>query len=432
MAQQNTTSTLDGLFKVVYGEGPIKVIPEVSIVQKKVPFQKSARIGKSYNFPVILSSEAGVTYLAAGAGVSTLNDSIASTLKEASVDANQIIIRGQMDYEAAAKAASGGKEAFQGATELMVENLVETGSRRLEQAFIYGQSATGLGTADSSANIGTTSTTVTMLAAGWAPGIWAGAENAIVNFYKVADDVLISTAADSVFVVTSVNYTNRTIVFTGTTTGISALDTALGIGDLYIHYKGAKLTASTWAEPAGIDKIIANTGTLFGISAATYALWSGSSFSFGSTAATTAKILNMIGLAVSKGGLMEEVDVLMSPRTFMNLSGTMTDLRRQNGGQSEKEGMAGFETICLMGPNGKVNIIPHPFIKEGECFAAPLKKRFKRIGTQEFSFETPGRQGEMFLHVPDKNAYELRLYGAQAIICTTPAKCVKGTAITNT
>lgn len=94
MAQQNTVSTLDGNFKILYGEGPINLIPEVSILQKKVPFKKSEKIGKSYNFPVILTNEAGVTYLAAGAGVSTLNDSIAAQLKEASVDANQIIIRG--------------------------------------------------------------------------------------------------------------------------------------------------------------------------------------------------------------------------------------------------------------------------------------------------------------------------------------------------
>lgn len=83
-----------------------------------------------------------------------------------------------------------------------------------------------------------------------------------------------------------------------------------------------------------------------------------------------------------------------------------------------------------MGPGFKVNLMPHSMIKEGEAFAVPFK-RFKRIGTQEFSFETPGRKGELFLHVPDKNAYELRLYGAQALICTAPAKCVKYTGIVN-
>ena len=127
---------------------------------------------------------------------------------------------------------------------------------------------------------------------------------------------------------------------------------------------------------------------------------------------------------------MEEASVLVSPKTFMYMAGTMTDLRRQNGGQKEVSGMGGYEQITLMGPNGKLNFVIHPMLKEGETFCVPFK-RFKRIGSQEFSFETPGRKGELFLHVPDKNAYELRLYGAQAIICTTPAKCTKGTGITH-
>jgi hypothetical protein len=410
--------------KVVYGEGPINAIPEVSILQQKIKFEKANKIGKSYNFPVILTNEAGVTYLAAGAGVSTLNDSIAAQLKEASVDANQIIIRGQMDYEAAAK-ATGSKEAFKSASELLVMNIQETASRRLEMAFLYGQSATGLGTADSSVNASATSTVVTMLAAGWAPGIWAGSESALVSFYKVSDDSLVSSGSDAVFTVTAVDFVNHKLTFTGTATGITALDIALAAGDCYIHFKGAKT-----AEPVGIDKIVTNAGTLFGISAATYSLWSGSSYGFGSAAATTAKLLNMAGYAVSKGGLMGEADIYLSPKTFMNLSGTMTDLRRQNGGQKETEGIAGFESITLMGPNGKLNLVPHPMVKEGECFLIPVKQ-FRRIGSQEFSFQTPGRKDELFLHIPDKNAYELRLYSAQALVCLKPAQCVKGHSITN-
>lgn len=423
MAQQNTTSTLDGLFKVVFGEGPINAIPEVAILQSKVKFQETERIGKSYNFPVILSCEAGVTYLQAGAGVSTLNDSIAAQLKEASVDANQIIIRGQMDYEAAAKATAG-KAAFKSATQLLVENLMETGSKRLEMAFLYGQSPTGLGTTSASTNTNATKTVVTLSAASWAPAVWAGQENAQINFYKVSDDTLVSSSADAIFTLTGVDFANRKLTVTGTATGITALDTAAA-APLYIHWRGAK-----GVEPVGLDKIITNTGTLFGIDAAVYSLWTGSSYSFGSAAATTAKLLNMVGMAVSKGGLMEEADIVLSPKTFMNLSGTMTDLRRQNGGQKETEGIAGYESITLMGPNGRLNLVVHPMVKEGECFCVPMK-RVKRIGSREFSFETPGRKGELFLHVPDKNAYELRLYGAQAIIVTTPAKCVKGTAITN-
>lgn len=428
MAQQNSTTTLDGLFKVVFGDGPVDAIPEVSILQSMIPFKETERIGKSYNFPVILTSEAGVTYIAAGGGSTTLVDSVAATLKEVSVDANQIIVRGQMDYEAAAK-AQGSKVAFKGASELLVENLMETASTRLEIAFLYGQSATGLGSASASTNTNTTTTVVTLTALTWAPGVWSGKEGASLAAWKVSDDS--AAATTNTFVISAIDHANRKLTLTGTaTTGIGELDTSISGGNCYFTFKGAKTGTSTWVEPVGIDKIITNTGSLFGVSATTYSLWGGSSFSFGSAAVTVAKILNMVGMAVSKGGLMEESDVLLSPKSYMNLAGTMTDLRRQGGGDSK--GIGGFESIQLMGPNGKLNIVVHPMIKEGECFAGPFKKRFKRIGSQEFSFETPGRKGEIFLHIPDKNAYELRIYGAQAIVCTTPAKFVKGTAIVNT
>ena len=411
--------------KVIYGEGPVKAVPEVAILQKEVKFEKSSKIGKSYNFPVILSSEAGVTYLAAGAGVQTLNDAIAAQLKEASVDANQIIIRGQMDYEAAAKAVTS-KESFKSATELLVMNLQETGSRRLEIAMLYGQSSTGLGVADTSVNSSATKTVCTLTAASWAPGIWAGAENATVNFYKTSDDSLISSSTDAVFTISAVDFDNKKLTVTGTATGITALDSHLSSGDAYIHWKGAK-----GAEMVGLQKIATNASTLFGIDASAYALWSGSSFSFGSAAVTTAKILNMASKAVSKGGLIGEATILMSPKSFMNLSGTMTDLRRQNGGQKETTGIAGFETITLMGPNGKLYVVPHPMIKEGECLLVPFKQ-LRRIGTQEFSFQTPGRKDELFLHLDSKNAYELRLYTGQAIVALKPAQLVYGNLIVNT
>lgn len=424
MAQVNTVSTLDGNFKIVYGEGPVNVVPSVSVLQKEIKFQKADKIGKSYNFPVILSQEAGVTYLAAGAGASTLNSSIAATLKEAVVDAHQIIVRGQMDYEAAAKAASS-VAAFKNSSELLVDNLMETASKRLEMAFLYGRSATGLGSTLSSANASATTTNITMLLANWAPGIWSGVENAVVNFFKVSDNSAIGTGVDADFVITSVTHSTRVIKVTGTAAGITALDAATAAG-VYAHWKGARL-----AEPIGLDAIITNAGVLFGIDASLYSLWAGSTVSAGSAALTVAKILNAVESGISKGGLMEEAAVLVAPKTFMNLSGTMTDLRRQNGGQKETEGMGGFESISLLGPNGKLNIMVHPYVKLGEAFIVPFK-RFKRIGSQEFSFETPGRQGEIFLHVPDQNAYELRLYGAQAIVCQAPAKCVKINLIVNT
>lgn len=423
MSQQNTTSTLDGLFKVVYGDAPQNLVADVSYLQKRISFKESEKIGKHYEFPVVLSMEGGVTYLAAGAGVSTLNSSVAAVMKPAQVDANQIIVRGQMDYEAAAKAQNS-KVAFKNASELLVENLMDTASKRLEIAMLYGRSPTGLGVADTSVNTNATKTVVQMTTASWADGIWSGLENAEINFYKSSDDSLISSGSDAVFTINSVDFSNKKLTVTGTATGITALDTHLGSGDAYIHFKSAKS-----AEPIGLDKIILNSGSLFGISAADYGMWSGNSYSAGSAALTTAKILNAVAMAVGKGGLMEEADVLVSPKTFTNLAGSLSDLRRHNE-KSDADAVAGFESIKMFGPNGKLNIVPHPMVKQGEGFVIP-PKRIKRIGSAEATFITPGRKDEIFLHVSDANAYELRLYCAQAIVAEKPAQLVKITAITN-
>lgn len=420
MAQENTVATLDGLFKQVYGkEGPIPLVPEIAYIQKRVTFKEAERIGKNYNFPVVLSQEQGVTYLAAGAGVQTLESSVAAVLKEAQIDANQIIVRGQMDYEAAAKAQTS-RVAFKNASELLIENLMDTAGKRLEIAFLYGRAARGLAVADGSTNTNTTTTVVSIDATTWAPGIWSGLEGATLQFYAVSNNALVSSGADSVFTISKVDYVNKDITVTGTTTGISALDSALA-ADHYIHFKGART-----AEPIGLDAIITNAGSLFGIDAGDYAMWAGSSYSF-SGAITVAKMLQMVALAVGKGGLMEEADILMPVRGFTALSSTLDGLRHYDG--KEKNAVSGFETITMYGPNGKLNIVAHPMVKESESFLAPMK-RIKRIGSSEMTFQTPGRKDEIFLHIPDKNAYEMRLYVAQAIIAETPAKCVKGTGIT--
>jgi len=40
MATNNTTSTLTGLFKEVYGDDITKLLPEVAKLQKRVPFKE--------------------------------------------------------------------------------------------------------------------------------------------------------------------------------------------------------------------------------------------------------------------------------------------------------------------------------------------------------------------------------------------------------
>lgn len=414
MATVNTTSTLDGLFKSTYGTEPIDAIPQSSILQKMVKFKDADKTGDSYKCPVILSSENGVTFLAAGEGVATLNDSVAATLKNALVDGSQIFLRGQIDYEAAAKAETG-KTAFVNATDLMVQNLVDSASKHLEMSFLYGQS--GLGKFASAG--ATTTRTFTLTAATHAPGIWAGAEGLKLDVYN--GSTKINTNAD--IVVTSVDIINRTVLVSGNATDLTACDASANAYDLY--RKGAY-----GKECAGLDKIITNSSTLFGISASTYNLWAGSSYSAGSAALTMQKVLSAVSQAVGKGGLSEEVHVLVNPQTWSNLNSSEAALRMYDGSYSSSKSENGVEAIVYHGQSGKINIVSHPMVKGGEAFIVPMK-RLKRVGASELSFKTPGRKDEIFLHRQDQNAYEMRIYGHQAIFIETPAKCVKITGIVN-
>lgn len=423
MAATNTVSTLDGFFKAVYGDSHIKAVPENLYLVKNVDFRESERIGKSYQVPVILSREHGVTYLAAGDGVTTLNDSVAAVSKNCEVPGSQIILRGQIDYEAAAKAQSS-KAAFMNTSELLVKNLIESASNRLELMFLYG--ASGLGVASSSTNSSTTKTVVQLTTATWAIGIWSGMENALVNFYRVDTGALVSSGADSHFEVESIDPDNRRLTVVGTTTGITALDTMLNTTniDCDIYFKGAK-----GKECTGLDKIMTNSGSLFGIDASAFSLWKASSHSVGG-ALTMAKLLSATAKAVGRG-LREDVVVLVSPATWQNLNTNEAALRKYDSSYSAAKAESGFEAIRFHGQNGAIDVVSHAMVKEGEGFIFP-KKRLKRVGATDLSFKTPGRQDEIFLHLPDKNAYELRIYGNQAIFSEAPAKMVKLTGIVNT
>ncbi|CAB4199959.1 hypothetical protein UFOVP1351_17 [uncultured Caudovirales phage] len=404
MAIANTTATLDGFFKTVYGEKHIDAVPENLFLVKEVDFRETERIGRKFSVPVILSREHGVTYLASGDGVQTLNDSIAAVSKNVEVDGSQIILRGQIDYEAAAKASSS-KAAFQSTTELLVQNLLESASNRLEMMFLYGGS--GLGTVSSLA-----SQVITLTTASWAVGIWAGMEGAVIDVYTSGGSV-----RQAGLTIASVDVDNRALTVTGTTTGIVSTDV--------IYFKGAK-----GKECSGLDAIITNTGTMFGIDASAYTLWKAQSYSCGSAALTMAKVLSATAKAVGRG-LREDVVCLVNPLTWQNLNANEAALRGYDKSYSSNKSENGFEAITYHGQNGKIEVISHSMVKEGEGFIFP-KKRLKRVGAQDLSFKTPGREGEIFLHLPDKNAYELRIYGNQALFCEAPAKCVKLTGIVNT
>jgi hypothetical protein len=428
MATPTSISDLDGLFKVVYADEIVSLIPETAKLTKAIKFSEAERIGKAYHQPVALTYEHGYTYAAPGAGAYALRGSVSMKMGEAQVDGYQATLTAQMDNETAAKALAGGAKAFAKATSVQVENVMESATKRLELDFLYGQ--VGIGVADSSVNTDTTTTVIQLTTASWGTGIWLGMENAVLQFWKQSDGSLVSSGTDSKFSISSIDVANRKLTVTGTTTGISALDTALGLGDCDIYFDTARASASSWNQMAGLSKIITNTGTLFNINATTYNMWKGNTYDVGSAQLTFGKI--MAGLAVAGGrGLAEDVTVYLNNRTWANVCNDMAALRRIDSSYSVSEGKNGYKSITFYGETGVVTLEPYNCVKEGEAYALPLR-RLKRIGAQDLSFNSLGiNGGKIFYELQDANGFEYRLYVNQSIFSPTPAKLLKFTNIVN-
>ncbi len=422
-------SNLSGLFKEAYGEDLINLTPDSAKLVKLIPFvSRDLESGNAYHQPVIVSNENGITHDASGTAFD-LSDNVSMQTQDAQISGAQILLRSAISYTAAAK-ASNSKKAFVKATDLLVTNMLESITKRLELELLYGQTAKATTSAYTAVGGSTTTGYVTISDASFSAGILAGMEGAKIVFYA-ASDTLVSSGADSIFTVTAIDVDNKKILVTGTATGITALASAAASPNACSIYFNTEVTGTTSAFAhncaAGLKKIITNSGVLFNINASTYSLWKGNTVTE-SGQMTFGKVLAATSKAVSRG-LQEKVVVICSSATFANLASDLAALRRYDGDYSKKAEQ-GFESLKYYGQNGEIEIMPHLLCKDGDMFIFPLKQA-KRLGEQEISFKNHFTGDDIFLHMANNAGFELRVFSSQAFFMQTPAKCVYVTGFTN-
>lgn len=427
-----TTTDLDGLFKEVYASDVERLVPESDILAKMCSFVPSdEQEGKSYNMPVLLTHEHGATYNKDGSAFTLLGDASGIT-KNASVNGTEFVLQVVLSYGAMQKAAKGaakggkaGKRAFANATAYQVRNATESASKKRELELLYGAgttpgtSATGeltnWGEVATEADGGTGDGVLTMTAASWSTGIWAGSEGAKIGFFD-SDGTERTTSGDTV--VSSVDPSTYTVNITGTEAQLDAIVT----GD-YCFPEGARTL-----QMEGAFKVAQNTGTLHGISAATYNLWKGSSYAVGGSL-TFAKIMQGLTRPASLG-CQKDMCVLVGPDSWQDINEDQAALRRYVGqvGGEVKQGAKGIE---FFGVTGSVEIKPYIYMKRGAALALP-KGVCKRVGATDLTFEMPNQQGKIFLELPTKAGSEFRAYWNQSFFCPNPAWMVAYTGITPT
>lgn len=432
MAGENTSVTLAALFKEVYAPELLNHIPDAALLVKELKFSGvESTLGGQFVQPVILSREHGFTYASSGDDAFALNGSLPMTVKKATLLGSQLVGQGRLGYEAAAR-ASKGKAAFAEATELLVENMIESAAYRLEQSFLYGQS--GIGAVQTAVTGGAGVKTLRISAATWAPTTWAGIEGAKLSV--VSSNLGTIRFLDNV--VASVNMDEDDTTNHRTVTFASDITTNLSIGDLVFF--GGAITgsvggAATVKECLGLNGILTSTGTLFGIATTDSPLWKGNSYNVNG-ALTLTKIMAAVKRARDKG-LKESVKLLVSPKAWNGLVNPTMDptdtavTRKVDASYNSKKLELGTESILIHGPQGaNIEVVPHPYVREGDAFAVPFRV-MKRVGASDIDFKTPGMPAEeMFIHLQSNAGYEFRCYANQALFVDSPAKCVKLYGIT--
>ena len=407
-AVHNTSATLDSTWKETYGE-VVKVVPKTRHFQRTVPFAAGEKVGDKFIEPFLVSQEHGVTYLGVNPGVVTLEDANAAIYTQAQVDGYGMLLRSSISYDTADKMATS-KQSFVSWSSMMYENMVDSITKRAELSALYGQ----VGLAVVSANDYASGTTcnITFTEASWADGIWAGTENAYIDFFNGTTKINTNAAVQ----ITAVDFDNRQLAVSGNATDLAAIASTHAV-----YFKGANAGSSVFKECPGLVRLATNTGTIYNLNAGTYSLLKGVEHSAGSAAFTLSKIL--AGVAKSAGrGCEDDLELYVSTRTFSNLSSDQSALRRHGG---EKKAVNGFEAIEFYAPNGLLRIVPHMYVKNGDAIGyAP--RQMKRIGSTDLTFKLPQAKGgeEIFLHLQDKNAYELRARYSWTPYCRKPVTLV--------
>jgi hypothetical protein len=405
-----TVNSLDALFKRVWGDGAIKALPRFAKFQEEIPFSKRERLGDMYVVPVVLQFEHGFSYGVYQDGAFTLNAAVAGKILQAQIRGTMIVLRSQLSYEDIFKAAEAGPAAFESATSLVVENMQRSFAKRQELSFIYGQQ--GLGTV-----LSNSSGTLTLTDATWAPGMWSGMKDCILEAW---DGITATqTQHNGDLTISSVSMANKTVTVTGTNNSVTVSDV--------LYFKGAR-TSTAFKECAGFDKIMTNTGSLFNIDAASYELWKSNSRAVSGPFSMLAA-LNGVSDAQNLG-LDDDAKLYAPTKRWNALNADQAALRRYGAYTAKAEN--GSEGIVYHSVNGQTEIVAHPFIKEGESFLiVNPKKRVMRVGATDITFRRPGMQENIFRELTDNAGLELRAFSDQAVLITLPAQCTKYTGITD-
>jgi hypothetical protein len=405
----------NGWYKTKYGQKN-SALPEVAHVQRLIKFNQRAKTGKAYEEPVLLKSSHGLT-IKGGASRGTVyayNEAASPQMDDVSISGVEMTLREKIAL-GAVTAAMGGNTSYGPLVDEIVYGLTAAHRFYLEVAMLYGQ--TSIGTIETVTTNGSNEDIV-ITKATWAPGIFAIGEGMRLDAYSAPGGTLRSNAAT--LVVTAIDHATRTVQVSGDAGDLGDL----AVGDVLV----VRDADGTTGMMTGIDKVTTNTGSLHGISAATYSMWKGNVHSV-SNVPLTMGVLHAATVSAVDRGLTGAFDWLVPTRSWQNLCDNESALRRY--AESEgKELKQGANKLTFYGANGAaMSITAHPMIKSGEAFGI-TPSEWLRGGECDLVDTIPGTpESQFFQPIPGYSGFEILNHSSQFLFCRKPSRQVKITGL---
>jgi hypothetical protein len=241
----------------------------------------------------------------------------------------------------------------------------------------------------------------------FAAGIWVGMEGVKINEVD-SNGVVVNTGK-----LVKVDSEMGAIQVDFTPTAASAVT---GSGSMRLCFDGME-DDQTYV---GMQYILSNNSTLFGINTTQYSLWHGNTFNLQSTKLTLAKFQLAVANMVNRGGMEGDLVVYLNPRSWANLASTEAGLRVYDSSYKPGDADNGFESITFYTQTGKAVFKPHRMVKEGDAFAVHLPT-WSRSGSSEVSFAIPGMGQDIIFPLSNQAGYAFRSYSDQYLFCHMPA-----------
>ena len=429
------------LFKKVYGD-LTDLVPKDQLLSKLVPFSQKQRVGESYVEAVVLSSETGITFSSSGSAFD-LNPPRAGVVSQASVVPFVSVLASIVPWSTISRSAGGGVRAFYDATKFVVRNNLKSHEKFQEIIRLYGQAPSllgyqshftgtyrGVSFTDGSATLdGLTFVNGAAPAANgnhalllgpgsFAAGIWVGMEG--LKVLQVNDSGTVVASGDLVSVNSEFGYI--IVDFTPVATTSSGTAGTTTSSDIRVCFDGMQAAN----DYIGVDKILTtDSGNLFGINTADYSLWQGSQLNLNHTAALTlSAVQDGIANMVNRSGMEGDLVMLLNPRTWASLSNNDAALRVYDSSYRQAKDEAGWEQITYYSQTGKITMMPHRCVKEGDAFALHVPT-WSRSGSADVSFTVPGMPHEIIFPLENQAGYAFRSYADQYLFCHAPAQNLK-------